>query len=64
MLIGKENVKEGEFNLKQISIGNKCREPMYNLFIAIAKLFQQVEAKCITRYVPALPEGSNSIAMF
>lgn len=51
LLIG---TKREAFNLNQSEINAiLILKPLYNLFITIAKLFQQVGAKCITLYVLA-----------
>lgn len=39
-------------------------DPLYSLFITIAKPFQQVGAKCITPDVLALCKGSNGMQRF
>lgn len=36
--------------------------PLCTLLFTIARLFQQVGAKCIVHYAPALPGGSNGMA--
>lgn len=58
------SVEEGGIYIKLNKNVIFVPEPIYNHFYAIAKLFQQVEAKCITLCVLAFTEGSNGTQYF
>lgn len=64
LVVDWNNVKEGGICIKLDINVILIPEPLYNHFYTIAKLFQQVEAQCISLYALAFTEGSNGTQRF